>query len=501
MERIAIVEFDNQSANAAASPIGAIIARIVALQLAGAPNIFVYPVASAAEAPLRRATRLLTGYLTSRGAGGPWTLHAQIRVGSANRALRTFVVTGADAAALADAISAQLGQPGFSASKIGLTDLEAAMKGSGNPALLGELARLRLTPAPSELVARAATLRQISELSPADSETAFGAAAFLMQVRQVEPAAQAYRRALRADPDWPTLCNEGAFGLAFAGDMSGALAAIESYRKLEPRSANPSDSQGEILSAVRRYDEAERAFLAAFDKDPAFYGGAPLRKAAEVRRASGNQAEADRLFERYSGLAAKNSPIDLLKAQWDYSSGRSQQALVSLEAFAVKSNASAAWTQLAAWRAATGKHDAPASAQFAFKTAKSGADQQAAVIALFATQPAASATEWQARAGKQFPPAAAALARQALIYALVLGKHWREAIPFIAAERDALTPATASFWQALLARAFAETGDREKAKAESRFAPIPRTIGDATWDFLIYPAQNDRQPAGPVARN
>lgn len=465
---------------------GATVARIVALQLAAAPNLFVYPVSTAAEAPLRRATQILTGYLTSRGAGGPWIIHAQLRDGSANRTLRAFAVTGPDAAALADAVSAQLGKPGFSASKVGLAEVEAAMKGAGNPALLGEVARLRLTPAPSELLARAATLRQMSELSPADSETAFAAAALLMQARQFEPAAQAYRRALRADPDWSTLCNEAAFGLAFAGDVPGALAAIESYRKLEPGSANPGDSQGEILSALRRYDEAERAFLAAFDKDPAFYGGAPLRKAAEVRRASGNQPEADRLFQRYAGAAAKNPLLDLEKARWDYTSGRSQAALIALEAFAAKSNASAAWTQVAAWRAAAGKPDAPAAAQSAFKAAKSGPDQQAAVIALFATQPGASPAEWQARAAKQFPPAAAPLARQALAYALVLGKHWREAIPVIAAERDALAPATASFWQALLAGAFAETGDKEKAKAESRFAPIPRTTGDATWDSLIY---------------
>ncbi len=468
---------------------GPTVARVVALQLAAAPNLFAYPVASASEAPFRRATQLLTGYLTSRSGSGQWTLHAQLRDAAANHTLRTFVVAGPDAGALADGVSVQLGAPGFQAGKLDQRNLETALNGSGSPALLGEAARLRLAPLPADPRARAATLQQMSKLFPADSETALAAAASLIQLRQFAPAAEAFRRALRADPEWSTLHNEAAFGFAFSGDVPAALSALEAYRKLEPNNANPDDSQGEILFALRRYDEAERAFLAAFDKDPAFYNGAPLRKAAEARRASGDQAEADRIFKRYVDANARQPLVELEKARWDYTSRRSQAALASLESFAAKANLSAAWTQLAVWRASAGKPDASAAAQLGYKTARTGADQQAAVQALFATQPATTPVAWQARAAKQFPPAAAPLARQALTYALVLGKHWREAIPLIAAERDALAPAVASFWQALLTRAFEELGDKEKAKAESRLAPIPRTIGDASWDFLIYRAQ------------
>ena len=202
---------------------------------------------------------------------------------------------------------------------------------------------------------------------------------------------------------------------------------------------------------------------------------------------AGNQAEADRLFARYAEAHAKQPLIALEKAQWDYTSGRTKEALAALEAVVASSGAtSPVWSQLSAWRAVQGG-DAAAAAKQALQTAKSPADQQAAVTAIFATQPDASPAEWQARAAKQFPPAAAPLARQALIYALVLHKHWTAAIPFVAAQRDAIQPAQASEWQALLAVCLSEAGLAEKAKAESKFAPIPRTAGDATWEFLIYP--------------
>jgi len=339
---------------------------------------------------------------------------------------------------------------------------------------------------PADPTARLAAVQRLSELMPADSETAVSAAALLMNARQFIPAAKAYQRARRADPEWAALHNEAAFAFAFAGDVPAALSAIDSYRKLEPRSANPEDSLGEIYFLLRRFDDSQRAFLAAFDKDPAFFAGATLRKAAEARRAAGNQPEADRLFARYAEASAKRPLIALEKAQWDYSSGRTKEALAALEALAPKIDTSQVWTQLAVWRAVN-SGDASAAAKLGLQTARTAAEQQSAMTALFAVQPDVSAAEWRARAAKQFPPAAAALGRQALVYALVLRKHWSEAIPLIAAQRDAVSPTAAGPWQALLAIALHESGQVDKAKAELRFAPIPRTVGDATWDLLIYP--------------
>ena len=483
---MAIVEFDNQSADAQAGPLGGRVARIASLQLVGAPDVFAYVVASSADAPMRRATQVMSGYLTSHD--GQWTLHAQLRDAMVPRTLRSFTVAGSSAGALADGVAGQLGRPGFAAGKLDPAALESAMAGTAPAAMLGEAAGSRLAPSPAEPPARLAALQGLSALAPCDSEIAYGAATLSMQARQFGKAAEAFRRAQRADPEWAALHNEAAFGFAFGGDLPAALTAIESYRKLEPRSPNPDDSQGEVLFAARRFDDAERSFLLASSKDPAFLNGAPLRKAAEARRMAGNQAEADRLFARYAEAHAKQPLIALEKAQWDYTSGRTKEALAALEAVVTSSGgaASPVWSQLSAWRAVQGG-DAAVAAKQALQTARSPAEQQAAVTVVFATQPDASPAEWQARAAKQFPPAAAPLARQALIYALLLHKHWTAAIPLVAAQRDAFQPAQASEWQALLAVCLSEAGLAEKAKAESRFAPIPRTAGDATWEFLIHP--------------
>ena len=61
---------------------------------------------------------------------------------------------------------------------------------------------------------------------------------------------------------------------------------------------------------------------------------------------------------------------------------------------------------------------------------------------------------------------------------------WRDAVMFAARSvqrrlgRALLT---------VLAVALAESGQTDKAKTEARLAPIPRTFGDATWEFLVYP--------------
>ena len=474
VERIAFVEFDNQSADASANALGGKVARIAALELAASPDTYAFVTPTAAEAPAHRATQYLAGYLTAAGSNR-WELHASLRDVSANRTIRTFTVTAATTGALADGVASQFGKPGFEAARLDPAQLEAAVFQGGDPSVLGEAASLRLTPLPADFRARVEALALRSERMPADSETAFTAATILMQARDYPEAAKAYRRVLRADPEWPAAPNEAAFGFAFAGDLPAALAALDTYRKLEPRSANPDDSQGEILFALRRFAESERAFLAAYDKDHAFFSGIPLRKAAAARRAAGNQAEADRLFARYLEVNARNPLIALEKAQWDYASGRRQEAVSAAEALASKTNASSAWTEVAAWRAASGG-DAVAAAELALKTARTPADQQSAIIALLAAEPAFE---------KRFPPAVAPLARQARIYRLILTKKWADAIPMITAERDALQPAAAGFWQALLARAYQEAGQPDRAKTESRFAPVPRTIGDASWDFLI----------------
>lgn len=496
VERVAILPFDNQSGDESGNALGAQVARLAALALTGSTNAFVFAVPSRAEPPLRRATQIVTGYFTRRSGGGEWQLHGQVRdMMAAPRLLRSFEVSGAQPGVLADGVAAQLGKPGFAVAQKDLAALETAMGGQGAPAAaaesvvkalqLGAAAEAMLMPLPGETNARLAALTRRSQLTPADSETAYAIGLALQQAGEAKPAVEALRRAAQADPEWADIYNQTAFAEAFVGNEQAALAAIEAYRKLD-KTANPSDSLGEVSCLLGRFDDAERAFLSAYDKDPAFYGGVTLRKAAEARRMAGNGPEADKLFARYAEAHAKQPLIELERAQWDYTSGRKKEALAAAEAFAAKSNSSLAWTQVAAWRAVE-NGDAMAAAREALKTARTGAEQQSAVVALFMAQPDVSAAEWQARAAKQFPPNAAALARYALVHALTLRKHWAEAIPLLTELRRSVHPAQASHWQSLLAIALAESGQAGRAKAEARFWPIPRTLGEATWEFLVFP--------------
>jgi hypothetical protein len=261
-----------------------------------------------------------------------------------------------------------------------------------------------------------------------------------------------------------------------------------------PKDANPDDSDGEILFLHRRFADSANAFLAAYSRDAAFRGAVPLRKAAEALRAAGQQAEADKLFARYLAAIPNRPLAPLEKAQWDYTStGRADLAPVT--ALATRTNASAAWTQLSAWNASRGAvKEAADAAQRALRFARTPAERHAAAIAYYCAQPAASPQEWAARAAKMFNPPGNPVPRQALALALAMGQHWREAIPIVRQVRDQTPPEQADIWQPLLAIALKESGDETQAKTEARFAPIPRTLGDASWDFLIYPRYWRIQP-------
>lgn len=490
VERVAILAFDNQSGDEAGARIGEQVAQLAPLALAGSRDVYAFTAASRAGAPPRRASQLVTGYLTREG--GRWTIHAQVRDMASPRALRAFAVGGATVGELADAVAAQLGTPGFRYAGQDIPAIEGALAGKAAPEVL---AGLRLSPAAQALLAplpagamtdRAAMLDKQSQLLPADSETAYVAGLALMQARRFPAAAAAFRRGYQADPDWADLYNQAAFAEAFSGNQSEALRAIETYRKLDA-TPNPLDSLGEVQCLLGHFGEAERAFLQAFDKDANFYGGVTLRKAAEARRLAGDPVEAAKLFDRYAAAHANQPLIGLERAQWDFSSGRVKEALAAAEGIAAQSGASLAWTQVAAWRAQLGVGDAAGAARQALAAARTAAEQQAAVVAIFASQPDVTAAEWRARALKQFPPNAASIARYALIHALALRKHWAEAVPLIEEARLGVHPAQAGHWQSLLTVALHESGQRDRAKAEANLRPIPRTVGEATWEFLVYP--------------
>jgi len=494
VERIAILPVDNQSADASGAAVGALTAQIVAAQLAGEPRAFVFTAADRNEAALRRATQHVAAYLTKET--GAWTLHGAVRDAARQQTVRVLPdVTGPGAPALADGLAAQLGTPAFTAVRLDPAALEAALHGKGEAAILGPAAQLRHAALPQELSARAAAAERLSAATPADSDAAQRAATLLLHAGRYRDGAKAFDRALRAEGDWGELHNDAAFGYALAGRTPDALKAVATYRKTDPESANPSDTLGEILCLLGAYPLGERQFLAGFDKPRSNVAGmslmksALLRKAAEAARLAGNQAEADQIFAKYASAQGQHPLLPLEQAQWDYTSGRAEPPLRALEEFAAQSKASAAWLQLSLWRARAGNQPGAAmAAKLAAETSRNANERNAAVMAQFATQPNVSAAEWQARAVKQFPqPQAAPFARQALVNALALHRHWAEAAALAEPLSRAISPALYNPWRYLRAAALAESGASDKAKAELPQGPMPRMTGDPAWEFLFYP--------------
>lgn len=494
MERIAVLPIDDQTADGSGAGIGAITVQILAAQLAAEPRAYVFPAADSNDAASRRATRLVAGYLTKEA--GAWTLHAALRDAARQQTVRVLKdVTGSGAPALADGLAAQLGTPAFTAVRLDPVALEAALQGKGDVSILGPAAQLRLTALPNDLAGRASLAERLSAATPADSETAQRAATLLLHAGRFAEGARIFDRALLAEPDWGELHNDAAFSYALAGRTTDALKASAAYRRSDPESGNPQDTLGEVLCLLGAYPLGERQFLAGFDK-PRFSVGSVnlpkttlLRKAAEAARLARNQAEADQIFAKYAEALRQHPLLPLEQAQWDYTSGRTEPALRSLEEFAAKANLSAAWLQLSLWRARAGnQRAAAAAAKLAVDTSRNAGERNAGVMAQFVTQPDAPAAEWQLRAARQFPqPQAALFARQALVHALALHRQWTEAAAAAEALANSASAAVYNPWRYLRAAALAEAGQPDQARVYLKRGPLPRTTGEATWEFLYYP--------------
>src|SRR5207253_1344762 len=93
-------------------------------------------------------------------------------------------------------------------------------------------------------------------------------------------AVKTYQAAVKVEPNNPAFLNSLAYVQAFAGDLAGARASIEAYRKAAPNDANADDSLGEIHFFAGRYADAERNFVDAYRRNKALVGGHELYRAA-----------------------------------------------------------------------------------------------------------------------------------------------------------------------------------------------------------------------------
>jgi len=538
--RIAILPVENLTADAELSWISAALQQGVVTQLDGAPDLTVLASFDSNDALQDRASRVLKAYVTRRGSS--LQVNAQIRDVDSGKTMHTMDSLSSSpldlAAAMARAVwpqakaftttnpgafekfgraiyrkpvaesvpllrEALAADPQFLDAQIWLASQLAASgdRPGALEALRGQdpsdplrLARKQLAMGSlqQDSKARMDAFASILRLAPRDSNSARQAGQLGMLSRQFAQAAAAYRQAVATDPENAGLYNEAAYAYFFAGDLNAALSSVDIYARLSP-GANPLDSKAEILHMAGRFDEASKTFEAAYSKEPAFLGSITLRKAAESRRKAGDAAAADALFQRYLDALGQNPLAPLLRAQWDYSSGRKQRAVENAMKLA-EGGSSVAWSQLAIWRLLDGG-DARAAAAQAAKTMRSPVDRRAAAVAFFATQPKADGAEWNRRAEKFFQsPADVEFRRQTLAYTLLLHKQWADAAKIIEELWRAQGPATATQLQALLARAWRESGRAKDAQALETIHPLPVSVPDWLMECLLIPVAQSSRP-------
>lgn len=412
VERIALIHLDNLTSDAGKQWMSTATPAVAAVLLESSPKQFAFVAVSANDAYSGRATRIVRGYLT--GAGDRLSAHLTEFDARSGKALERWEVPGRTAEDLGKAIARRLWPDA--------PPLEWKLPADPQAALRELAARLAVTVQPDKAA-------ELAKSHPADSRLAALAGRQALIERDLKKAGEWFDRAIALDPENGPLHNEAAYVLFYAGKTDAALASLDQYSRLEPSSANPLDSRGEILLLAGRYTDAEETFLQVYQKDPRFFSSISLRKAAVARRAAEDQNGADSLFQRYLDAIAGDPNADLYRAQWDYESGRQAQAIAALN----KLKTPPARLQLALWRGET-----------------SGLRETAPATAL--------------KLSLQNDHAAAIPALKALI----------------AAER----PMEATQWEVLLAWAYAESGRPDEAKRLIARHPIPGST-PSYWESVV----------------
>jgi Flp pilus assembly protein TadD len=389
-QRIALLPFDNLTANPALDWIASAAPAIVAEQLTGAAAVFPLRAQTLGEAYAARATRFVHGYFDRRGGA----LHFELTIEDAsghkmvlNTAMsadvlpamntfartvdptaRSFSTSNPEAVAAwgqGDYQRAVALDPNFSGAwlnwvqaRMGAGDTEGALKIAGDA-----LARLAQGSSPidrAQLELLGATLRRdehareqelvtLASLLPNDPSIARTLADLEMNARRFPQAVKIYQELLRLDPHDISTPNQLGYAEAFAGDLDAARKSFEQYGREPGQEANSLDSLGEAMFLHGRFVEAEKYFLQAHAKDKT--DGHDLLKAAYARWLQGDLPKADALFAQYRAFRTQlNDPLLFWReAVWEYSTGRSASAVARLES-ASGQGADLAKAQLLVWR-------------------------------------------------------------------------------------------------------------------------------------------------------
>jgi len=342
------------------------------------------------------------------------------------------------------------------------------------------LALLRADPA----AARRA-LGRLSQAIPADPGPYRALSDMAVQEHKYNDAIAYLRTATVLHPGDHTLWNAIGYGHAYAGDLSAATAALERYRELRPRDPNPYDSLGDVHFYLGRFQDAERYYRTAWERDRRFLEGGPLYKAAWSRLMRGDVAGATRVFERYMEARAEDPLAAWRRAEWSWLTGHRREAVAALAKAVPEAPelGARAHAELALWRLQLDdRAGARADAQ---RAAALAPHLGIAQVARFLAEPPTTPSEWAVRAERILP--AGTLKEYALACALLLNGEYKEALPRLRDIYKRWSPTGDPGIPVLLAWAFAETGNAREAAALLERNPLPQSTGLNPFTALYFP--------------
>jgi Tfp pilus assembly protein PilF len=508
VERLAVLPFENLSADPALDWAGPALAGMLVDEVSASTRIYAYRAGDLGAARLTGATRVLQGYYSRSGGG--LTIHAVVEdlrtrrntkalearggvdsgFGQASESLargiddRTRPFGTANTAALRAWGEAQLAgdnshraealqraiaaDPNFGAAYADLLQLYVS---SGSPALAQPLVKQAsdrlsqftdLDRARFEYVLsgvrhddreRREALMALSRLITTDTQTLQALAETELNGHRFDSAVDLFKSATAISPENATLWNELGYAESYRGNLAGARAALEQYRALQPAQANALDSLGEVHFFAGSFGEAATYFLEAERLQPGFLGGGELLKAAQARYLGGNLTEADGLYAQFDKLRRNgHDPVaDIRKARWLYISGRRAEAVALAGASAKNTNpdiAAYAECHLSLWAMDAGdRTQALAHAAPAAQLAHNPGIQQLAALCRYLAEPSTQPVTPLAQG-----------------YASVFAKDSARAVTLLKPLYDQAGPASDGDVRTLYAWALAGAGRREEAR-------------------------------------
>ena len=530
VDRIAILPLENLTSESAFDWIPGAAQNAVTRQLTGIGNTIALSAPNTREARLLRANRAVEAYLSAdanllrihavvedlghlkaeseidiTGPRQKGVLPLLDRLSKAvNREARPFSTTNAaafESYAQGNFEEAVKLDPSFGAAYLnwlvvlrskGESDLGANVlsQARAQGAKINELDRAQIDVAsvwlnPSDKAQRRAALMNLAGIVKFDAQLMRDLSEAALVARNYKSAAEWLEKAAAIEPENTAIWNSMAYAYALDGDLSAAERSMTKYRKVAPEDSNLSDSLGEIYYISGKFAEAEKSFLEGFQKNPQFFAGAEMYKAALSRLMTGDEKGATGLFEKY--LEYKQSindrELELRRAIWEFLTGRRKAAMDRIS----KQPSARVSAQYSLMLLLSG--DQPGARKQADAAMQPPVqDRLIAPIAKFLSSPASSVQQWREMADRYFgQQTPAVLKNQFLAYALFIHKDYAEAAAILEKQVMDSSPLNDMFNREMFAAALVASGRETDAQPLLTTYPIPEAGTESALVSLVFP--------------